>query len=134
MIPCRNAFVVKLDPAGAVVFATYLGGSGDAVPSALAVDTQGNTYVAGTIVNNIDANSSIFPVTAGAAFVKGESFVAKLNASGTQLVYSTLIPGARLSSIALDDAGDVYFTGGWNFSIELFQPRLARIKPHQKAR
>ena len=27
--PCYDAFVIKLDPAGAVLWATYLGGSGD---------------------------------------------------------------------------------------------------------
>ena len=117
---CRNAFVVKLDPAGAVVFATYLGGSGDALSSAIAVDAQGNIYIAGTTSAAIEQDSSLFPVTPGAAFAKGESFVAKLNASGTQLVYSTSIPGALLSSIAVDSAGDVYFNGGWNSSIELY--------------
>ena len=32
-IPCHNAFVIKLDTSGAVVFATYPGGTGNAVAS-----------------------------------------------------------------------------------------------------
>src|SRR5580700_1495493 len=46
--PCVNSFVIKLDPSGAEVFATYLGGSGQALSSAIAVDSQGNVYVAGS--------------------------------------------------------------------------------------
>ena len=38
---CDTSFVVKLDPAGAVIFATYLGGNGPAVANAIAVDQQG---------------------------------------------------------------------------------------------
>jgi len=45
---CRNAFVIKLDPSGNVVFLTYLGGTGDAAPAAIALDSSGNVYVAGT--------------------------------------------------------------------------------------
>ena len=57
-----DAFVVKLDPTGAVVWATYLGGSGYDAANAIAVDAAGNVYVAG------QTSSSNFPVTAGAAF------------------------------------------------------------------
>ena len=59
-IPCHSPFVVKLDPFGAVVFATFLGGSSSATPSAIAFDAQGNVYLAGTVQGD-------FPVTAGAA-------------------------------------------------------------------
>ena len=59
--PCHSPFVVKLNPFGAVVFATYLGGSSSATPSAIAFDSQGNVFVAGTVQGD-------FPVTAGAAF------------------------------------------------------------------
>jgi len=86
-VACANAFVVKLDPSGTVVFATYLGGTGNANPSAIAADSQGNVYVAGSLQGG-------FPVTAGAAFTDPvqadvNGFVAKLNASGTQLEYAT---------------------------------------------
>jgi uncharacterized protein (TIGR03437 family) len=105
-VPCGSAFVIKLDPSGAVAFATYLGGSGGAGASLIEVDSQENVYVAGGAP--MDGS---FPVTPGAAFTSGGAFVAKLNASGSQLVYSTLIPGASLLAITADDAGDLYFTG-----------------------
>ena len=66
-ISCRNAFVIKLDPSGAVAFATYLGGSANATTSAIAVDSQGDVYVAGAVTSSsphLDGTS--FPVTPGA--------------------------------------------------------------------
>jgi uncharacterized protein (TIGR03437 family) len=103
-IPCDTAFVIKLDPAGAVVFATYLG-NGGTVGYGIAVDAQGNVYVAGT--------SDSFPVTPGAAFTNstGYGFVAKLNPSGSQLLYGTYVPYARVMAMAVDLAGNAYLTG-----------------------
>lgn len=115
---CANAFVVKLDRSGAVVFATYLGGTGDPQVVGMAVDSEGGVYVAG----NVEYGD--FPVTPGAAFTTatgaGIGFIAKLNASGSQLAYSTLIPGAFLRSIAVDGAGEAYFTGSWGASYAPF--------------
>jgi len=45
MFPCTDAFVIKLDPAGNVLFATYFGGNGSqTVASAICVDASGNVY------------------------------------------------------------------------------------------
>src|SRR6185437_6672110 len=44
--PCSDAFVVKLNPAGDIVYATYLGGNGDDRALAIAADAEGNAYVA----------------------------------------------------------------------------------------
>ncbi len=111
---CNDSFVVKLDPTGAVVFATYLGGNGDTTANAIAVDRQGNVYVAGTTSAGPNSTNT-FPVTPGAAFTDpGQArsgFVAKLNPSGSQLVYSTFIPNAYILALALDLDGDAYVTG-----------------------
>lgn len=128
MIPCRNVFVIKLDPAGAVVFATYLGGTGDVEASAIMVDSDENVYVAGTISNGGGSSAGTFPTTPGAAFTSvtyTTGFVAKLNSTGTQLVYSTVIPGAGVSAITIDGAGNAYFTGYWNVTIEQAFPATA---------
>src|SRR5580700_5185319 len=61
-IPCHNAFVIKLNPSGAVVFATYLGGASSADGEAIAVDSEGNVYVTGIV------GGAGFPVTPGSAF------------------------------------------------------------------
>lgn len=121
-IPCRNVFVIKLDPSGAVIFATYLGGSANVDATAMAVDSQGNVYVAGTVVGAQTADSPVFPITSGAAFPFSNSqatngnfaFLARLNASGAQLDYATVIPGVFFPYIAVDGAGEAFFTGQWD--------------------
>ncbi len=112
MVPCSDAFVIKLDPAGNVVFATYFGGNGSAtVASAICVDASENVYLGGTTGSNAFGQPDTFPVTTNLA--SGAAFVAKLSAGGTQLVYSTLLPihvptrGWALA-MAVDPGGEVY--------------------------
>ena len=118
-----TAFVTKLNPTGtALVYSTYLGGSGGETASAIALDTAGNAYVAGSTA------SSDFPVTPGAfqttnrAAVQGSTnaFVTKLNPTGTALVYSTYLGGSggqgnstsdKANAIAVDAAGNAYVAG-----------------------
>ena len=119
MFPCTDAFVIKLDPAGNVLFATYFGGNGSqTVASAICVDASGNVYLGGTAFPNTVSQPDTFPVTAGAAFTNvadGFGFVAKLNSSGTALVYSTLLPVSppalampQAIALAIDTAGEAY--------------------------
>jgi uncharacterized protein (TIGR03437 family) len=109
--PCPDAFAIKLNPMGTVVWATYLGGSGADEGSAIAVDAGGNVYIAGGTA------SSNFPVTAGAAFptLPGmpnvtAGFVVKLNAAGSQMIYGTYLP-AMAAGLALDASGSAYAAG-----------------------
>jgi uncharacterized protein (TIGR03437 family) len=103
--------VIKLDPAGNVLFATYFGGNGSQTrASAICVDASGNVYLGGTTGPNTFSQPDTFPVTPGAAFTNvahGGGFVAKLNSSGTALVYSTLLP-ANPVALAINPAGEVY--------------------------
>ena len=109
----QNAFVTKLNPAGsALVYSTYLGGSDADSSLAIAVDLAGNAYVGGF------TTSSDFPTTTGAfQTVSGggyDSFVTKLNAAGSALVYSTYLGGADDDfgeSVAVDSSGSAYLTG-----------------------
>jgi len=109
MFPCTDAFVIKLDPAGNILFATYFGGNGNGtVASAICVDASGNVYVGGATGPSSTGLPDTFPVTAGAAFTgSGGGFVAKINSSGNALVYSTLLP-ANPVALAIDPAGEVY--------------------------
>ena len=110
-----DAFVLKLDPNGNPVYSTYLGGSGIDEGSAIALDSAGNAYVAGS------AQSYDFPVTANAyqpanhGFPNG--FITKLNAAGSALLYSTYLGGTRgegISGIAVDQFGKIYVVGASN--------------------
>jgi uncharacterized protein (TIGR03437 family) len=113
VLPGGDAFVMKLDPTGELVWATYLGGSGYDAGNAIAVDSAGNVYVAG------QTSSNNFPVTAGAAFpsltTQSDAFVVKLNPAGSQMMYGTYLPGIAFNgtvSMALDSNGNTYITGG----------------------
>jgi uncharacterized protein (TIGR03437 family) len=122
---CNDAFIVKLDPSGNVLYATYLGGSGDDYGTAIAVDAQGNIYVAGFSYNDAVTGTGIpFPVTPGAAFTtfspKAEAvgFLAKANPAG-QLVYSTYLPitsesGINPVTMTIDAAGNAYVALAFN--------------------
>lgn len=110
---CSGSFLEKLDPEGNVVFGTFFGGNGGTSISAMAVDAAGNVYLAGSTQGQVGTGAppNSFPVTAGAAFTNGGAFIAKLNASGSQLVYSTLLPSGTIASLAIDGAGNAYVAG-----------------------
>ncbi len=108
-----DAFVTKLNPDGnALVYSTYLGGTGLDRATSIAVDDLGNAYVTG------QTQSSDFPTTPGTfdptfnGFV--DAFVAKLNSDGTMLLYSTYLGGTSSDTglgIALDKDYFAYITG-----------------------
>jgi hypothetical protein len=109
----NNAFVAKLNAAGtALVYSTFLGGSAYDQGNGIAVDGSGQAYVTGF------ASSTNFPTTPGAFDTTlnsvSDAFVAKLNAAGTALVYSTYLGGSAYSQgngIAVDGSGQPYVAG-----------------------
>jgi hypothetical protein len=109
-----DGFVQKLSPTGAILYSTYIGGSAADLVKGVKVDASGNVIIAG------ETASSNFPVvnpiqrTPGGA---SDGFVAKLNAAGSALMFSTYIGGSgvdRISDLALDNAGNLYLTGRTN--------------------
>ncbi|AXC10399.1 Cell surface protein [Acidisarcina polymorpha] len=128
-LPDGGVFITKLNPGGATLaYSTYLGGdSAFELLGGLAVDAEGNAYVAGL------TNSANFPVTSNAyqkvnnalANLGGNAFITKLNPSGSSLVYSTYLggsgqpdadkryscPGDGVLQIAVDTAGNAYIVG-----------------------
>ncbi|MBI4608799.1 MAG: SBBP repeat-containing protein, partial [Candidatus Rokubacteria bacterium] len=129
-----DCFVTKLDtkkaPLESLVYSTYLGGGGDDVCSAIAIDGAGHAYVTGA------TTSATFPTT-DTAFQNGmggdrDAFVTKLNTNPTDctaveaeqitckesLVYSTYFGGSKAENglpnegaIAVDPSGFIYVTG-----------------------
>ncbi len=129
----NSAFVAKLNPLGTgLIYSSYLGGNQGDVANTIAVDSAGEAYVGG------NTTSTNFPATSGAIQSTREAssaqsgFVAKLNASGTALLYSTYLGGSSsdgISAIAIDSSGDAYVTGGTNspdFPVTsgAFQPKI----------
>lgn len=97
--------VAKFASTGSLLFSTYLGGvNGDSIP-AIAVDSAGAVYVAGSDYGG-------FPVTSGVSPVEGGIFVAKLHPAGCALLSARYVSPGSVNAIALDPAGDVYVAGG----------------------
>jgi hypothetical protein len=107
-----DAFVAKLDAAGSsLVYATYLGGSSSDQAFAIATDSSGNVYVTGrTYSSNFPTVNPVQPAIGGSSDV----FMAKLDAAGSTLVYSTYLGGSSGEQglgIAVDSAGNAYVVG-----------------------
>ena len=109
----EDAFVTKFSPSGsALVYSTFLGGSGVDIGYGIAVDTSGNAYVAGTTTSSADFPLAD-PIT-GNPTGGLEAFVTKLNAAGALMAYSTLLSGAAddsANAIAVDSTGVAYVAG-----------------------
>jgi len=113
----NDAFVTKFDAAGnALVYSTYLGGSGFQQGYAIAIDGTGSAYITG-ITNSTDfpvanAYQATNPSAAGSGTNPG--FVTKFSPDGSTLVYSTYLGGSADSfpyAIAVDSSGEAYVTG-----------------------
>ena len=110
-----DIFVTKLTPAGdAIVFSTYLGGSGNDNFPQIALDASNNVIVYGSTTSRDwpltpDARDKVF---AG----KKEGFLAKLSQDGRQLLYSSYIGGEEkvgegFGNVRVGPNGDVYVSG-----------------------
>ena len=108
----RDAFVTKVTPGGtALDYSTYLGGHATDEALAVTVDEAGQAYVAG------GTSSTNFPTMAaleGTLQGMGDAFVAKLDATGSNLVYGTYFGGGKADkayAIALGTLGSIYVAG-----------------------
>jgi len=112
----EDAFVAKLNAAGsALIFSTYLGGSGGDDGHSIALDGDGNIYVAGGTASTDFPTANLLQQAYGGGNV--DAFVAKLNAAGSALVYSTYLGGNNTDhpeGIAVDASGNAYVTGNTN--------------------
>ncbi|MGH2499786.1 MAG: SBBP repeat-containing protein [Candidatus Limnocylindria bacterium] len=121
-----DVFVSKIDASGtALLWSTYLGGSGFDSGHGIAVDLDGNVYLTG------DTGSGDFPTTEGAydttcgtdgtcdgALTDG--FATKLTSDGSALAYSTYLGGSEAdngTAIAVDGSGNAHVTG-YTFSVD----------------
>ena len=107
-----DAFVARISPAGdALEYATYLGGSGDDVATAIAVTSGRSAVVVGR------TGSPDFPTVAAlqpSMDLGGDAFVTKLDPDGGSLTFSTFLGGPERDearAVALDAQRDIYLAG-----------------------
>jgi uncharacterized protein (TIGR03437 family) len=121
-----DGFVTALNSTGsALIYSTFVGGSGDDCVLAIAVDSTGSVYMTGS------TDSTDLPVTTGvlqgtlAGFkpggipnsVKqniGDAFVGRLDPTGSTFLYLTYLGGGRNdagTAIAVDSGGTAYVAG-----------------------
>ncbi len=115
-----DCYVAKVNAQGTgLVYCGYIGGSSSDYSDSIAVDAAGNVYVAGYT----KSTQQTFPVKVGPDLIHNgndDVFVAKVNATGSALVYCGYIGGSlndRGGSIGVDGSGNAY-VGGWAASNE----------------
>jgi hypothetical protein len=117
-----DAFVTKLNPAGsALVYSTYLGGSGFDAGAGIAVDGGNNAYVTGQTnsTNFTTASPTQSALNGGNNTTNSDAFVSEVNSTGSALVFSTYLGGSgeedaggNFGAIAVDSHGaTIYVTG-----------------------
>jgi hypothetical protein len=111
-----HVFVTKFAPSGQeLLYSTYLGGSGDDSATGIAVDPEGNVYVAGeTSSENFPTYMPLQATNKATTTNPFTGFVSKINPEGTAFVYSTYLGGSYSDvayGIAADSEGNAYVTG-----------------------
>jgi hypothetical protein len=117
----KDAFVVRLNPAGGLIFSTVVGGFGEDDASAVAYDPAGHVIVGGTTTSpdfpttptafDPTYNTPNAPADGGA---HGDMFVARLTPDGGALTYGTFIGGPQadvLEDLVVDANGFVTVCG-----------------------
>jgi uncharacterized repeat protein (TIGR01451 family) len=106
-------FVSKISPSGAsLVYSTYLASPGGTGAEGIAVDSSGNAYVAGSTATGFPVTKNAFQKAFGGGGSDG--YIAKLNAGGTGLIWSTYLGGSGEDAawtLALDQYRQVYVAG-----------------------
>jgi len=119
-----DAFVVKLNPAGNLVWARSFSGNG-VHPGDIAVDDAGNVYTAGSYFGSVDFDPGKGKFTL--PWIEGyEIYVSKLDANGN-FAWAKSAAGAGNQfpeALTLDAAGDLYITGDFEGTVD-FNPAPA---------
>lgn len=127
-IGAKDAFVIKLDTNGNLVWAKQFGGPGDTVPesNALEVDKDNNVIISGLFNNTVDFDPGpgTFNLTSTAHL---QAYIVKLSSNGdiiwakqfgnAPVVYS----GSHIIDLKCDSKGNIYTVGGFKGSCD-FDP------------
>ena len=108
-----DTFITKLNSAGdQLVYSTFFGGSLGDIGRSVAINGQGEAFIAG-ITGSSDLPTS--PTAVQTAYVgSGDAFVARMSAAGDNFIYSTYLGGSdgeNIPDIAIDDLDSAYIAG-----------------------
>jgi len=131
-----DGFIAEFDPtqsgASSLIYSTYLGGSGQDLPHAIAVDPAGNIYVAGITYSNDfpTTPTSYQPFYSNNQQGDGDGFLTELNPNTGVMLYSTYLGGTLtddVKKIVVEPGGHVAlagFTQSFDFPISqnAYQP------------
>ena len=110
-----DAFIAKISPTGAaLLYSTYIGGSGDDTARAIAVDAQGNAYLTGQTSSEDFLIKNAVQLRKQGSPASYDAFLTKLDSSGAP-IFSSYLGGSGnddARALALDGAGGVYIVGG----------------------
>lgn len=111
-----TAFVFKLNPSGTLAYSLCFGGRSADTPYAIAIDVNGQAYVAG----GTTSGATGFPLVNSLQSPGGgeDAFLAVFNAAGSSVVYSTLLGGEsadRARGVTGDGYGNIV-VAGWTSS------------------
>jgi uncharacterized protein (TIGR03437 family) len=110
--------LAAIDTSPLLSYSTYLGGATGSFIGGFAVDSSGYAYVSG------GADPSTFPFTAPPP-PSCWNFLAKLNLTGTGLVWARCLPVLAGGPIALDRSGSIYVAGNNNDSVSAVLTKLS---------
>lgn len=125
----EDAFVAKINSTGqALSYSTYLGGNSADMGSGIVVDASENAYLTGTTSSsNFPVVNAIQPSLNGSQ----DAFAAKLNASGSALIFCTYLGGSSIevgSGITVGPAGNILVTG---YTASTDFPVLNALQPNE---
>jgi len=117
----RDAFVAKISSDGVILFATYFGGSRVDDAHAIGIDSERNIYLSGRtyssdfpMANPIQTARSDIGTIDGSSDNTSDTFISKLSADGSTLIYSTYFGGDRYDlprDLFVDPTGSIYVVG-----------------------
>jgi len=112
----NDAFVTKINATGsALVFSTYLGGSGADVANSIALDSTNNVYVVGSTTSTNFPTQNAYQLSCSSCSAGiTDAFVTKINSSGSSLAYSTFLGGSasdQANSVTVDAANNAFVVG-----------------------